>query len=125
MTFTIRDVLITKSAETISSEILRQNISGRGMIKTHHCVVGEIFSVTANLTQQFEFNNPNSSVTANLTQQFEFDNPRNLLNIVGFSILFLMGTIGNTVIGILSYRQTRRPENKGKFISKYVFCPIN
>ena len=108
MTFTIRDVLITKSAETISSEILRQNISGRGMIKTHHCVVGEIFSVTANLTQQFEFNNP-----------------RNLLNVVGFSILFLMGTIGNTAIGILSYRQTRRPENKGKLISKYVFCPVN
>ena len=74
----------------------------------HHCVVGG-----------------NSSVTANLTQQFEFNNPRNLLNMVGFSILFLMGTIGNTVIGILSYRQTRRPENKGKLISKYVFCPIN
>ena len=78
------------------------------LIKINHCVVGE-----------------NSSVTANLTQEFEFNNPRNLLNVVGLSILFLMGTIGNTVIGILSYRQTRRPENKGKLISKYVFCPVN
>ena len=78
------------------------------LIKIHHCVVGE-----------------NSSLTANLTQQFEFNNPRNILNMVGFSILFFMGTIGNTVIGILSYRQTRRPENKGKLISKYVFCLVN
>ena len=46
------------------------------LIKIHHCVVGE-----------------NSSLTANLTQQFEFNNPRNILNMVGFSILFLMGTI--------------------------------
>ena len=45
--------------------------------------------------------------------EFEF-NDRLLLNVVGYSIMFVVGTIGNTVVGFLSYRQNVRPENRGR-----------
>ena len=35
MTFTIR-LLATKNAVIISSEVLMQNVTGRGMVKMHH-----------------------------------------------------------------------------------------
>ena len=57
---------------------------------------------------------PHSSVIANLTNDnFEF-NDRLLLNIIGYTFMFVVGTIGNTIVCIMSYRQTIRPENKGR-----------
>lgn len=56
----------------------------------------------------------NSSVPANLTgDNFEF-NDRLLLNIIGYTCMFVVGTIGNTIVCIMSYQQTIRPENKGR-----------
>ena len=56
-------------------------------------------------------NTTNQNLT--IAENFEFNN-RLLLNIVGYSIMFLVGTVGNTVIGVLSYRQNYSLENKGQ-----------
>ena len=56
-------------------------------------------------------NTTNQNLT--IPENFEFNN-RLLLNIVGYSIMFLVGTVGNTVIGVLSYRQNYSLGNKGQ-----------
>ena len=65
------------------------------------------------------FGNSSQNLTAqNLTisEDFEFNN-RLLLNVVGYSIMLVVGTVGNTAIGVLSYRQNCRLENKGQGVS--------
>ena len=62
-----------------------------------------------------------SEISANLTEkpgnstigELEF-NDRLLLNIIGYSIMFVVGTIGNSAICYLSHRQNISPENKGR-----------
>ena len=54
-----------------------------------------------------------SENNSTLTGEFKF-NDRLLLNVVGYTFMFIMGTIGNTVVGFLSYRQNVSPENKGR-----------
>ena len=62
-------------------------------------------------------NNSSGNITnediKNLTGDFKF-NDRLLLNVVGYSIMFVLGTIGNTVVCYLSHRQNISPENKGR-----------
>ena len=61
-------------------------------------------------------NNKTSNISSGaqaLIGEFEFNN-RLLLNVVGYSILLVIGTIGNTIVGFLSYRQNVSPENKGR-----------
>ena len=54
----------------------------------------------------------NTSKTT-LTGDFEF-NDRLLLNIICYSFMFVVGTIGNTIVCIMSHRQAKRPENQGR-----------
>ena len=62
-----------------------------------------------------------NSTEASLPGEFEFNN-RLLLNVVGYSCMFIVGTIGNTVVGFLSYRQNVSPENRGRTnVHKMVF----
>jgi gonadotropin-releasing hormone receptor len=58
-------------------------------------------------------NNSSSANSTLLRDNFEF-NDRLLFNVVCYSIMFVMGTIGNTVVCFLSHRQNDSPENKGR-----------
>ncbi len=57
-----------------------------------------------------------TSTTDNMTSlenEFEF-NHRLLLNVIAYSIMFVVGTIGNTVVFVAARRQHRSPENHGR-----------
>ena len=61
----------------------------------------------------FIMNNTNVTLNDTFTDDLQF-NDRLLLNVVGYSLLFVVGTIGNTAVSILSYKQNVSPENKGR-----------
>ena len=69
-------------------------------------------SESSNLSNHSSANITNGEIKK-LTGDFEF-NDRLLLNVVGYSIMFVLGTIGNTVVCFLSHRQNISPENKGR-----------
>ena len=58
-------------------------------------------------------NTTDSETIEKLTGDFKFNN-RLLLNIVCYSFMFVVGTIGNTIVGFMSYKQNVRPENRGR-----------
>ncbi len=45
-----------------------------------------------------------TAVSSLLGKDFKF-NDRLLFNVVGYALMFVMGTIGNTIVFIFSYRQ--------------------
>jgi hypothetical protein len=51
--------------------------------------------------------------STSLENEFEF-NHRLLLNVIAYSIMFVVGTIGNTIVFIAARRQHKSPENHGR-----------
>ena len=58
-------------------------------------------------------NDTTEATSQKLARDFEFNN-RLLLNIACYSFMLIVGTIGNTMVGFLAYKQNVRPENKGR-----------
>ena len=41
-------------------------------------------------------------------------NQRFLFNVIAYSVMFIFGTIGNTIVSVTAYKQHRSPENNGR-----------
>jgi len=78
----------------------------------------EDMELEENMTQSVEkLHEMNESSTilngTSLDSDFEF-NHRLLLNVIAYSIMFIVGTIGNTVVFVAAKRQHKSPENHGR-----------
>ncbi len=66
------------------------------------------YNSTEQLMMEFGVNATNAS---HPSSQFEF-NRRLLLNVLAYSVMFVVGTIGNVVVFFAAYRQHVSPENQ-------------
>ncbi len=60
--------------------------------------------------------NDSSSSSLNLGE-FEF-NRRLLLNVLAYSVMCVVGAIGNAIVFVAAYRQHVSPENQASFIKR-------
>jgi len=68
-----------------------------------------------NVVEKLQEMNDSSANNSNTTLKSDFEfNHRLLLNVIAYSIMFIVGTIGNTIVFVAARRQNRSTENVGR-----------